>query len=109
MGDNVGLDREQIPAAVELEELVLGRRVLVHAHHESVVCPRTVDIGDDGMARTVAGDVVEHDRGTVVHTAGGTTCRTDIGLGEDLVGHVDELTLLLKRGEEGTKILVHLV
>ena len=105
---DVGLDREKVPAAVQLEELILGAGVLVHAHHESVICPGTVNVGDDGVARAITLDVIEHDGRAVGHTAGGTAGRTDIRLGENLIGHVNELALLLERGEERTKILIHL-
>ena len=105
---DVGLDREKVPAAIQLEELILGAGVLVHAHHESVICPGTVNIGDDAVTRAITLDVIEHDGRAVGHTAGGTAGRTDIRLGENLIGHVNELALFLERGEERTKILIHL-
>ena len=67
-----------------------------------------MNVGDDGVARAITLDVIEHDGRAVGHTAGGTAGRTDIRLGENLIGHVNELALFLERGEERTKILIHL-
>ena len=105
---DLGLHGIGIPTTIELKELLLGGSVLVHAHHESVVCPGTMNVGNDARTLGIARDVVEHHGRTVLHTGGSAASRRHAGLGQYFVGDVQKLALLLKCVEERTQILINL-
>ncbi len=74
----------------ELKELFTGSGVPIHAQHDGVVGPGSVDIHGNTHPGTPL-DPVNHDRRSVVpHPAGGPPDLTDTGFQRDLmgVGHI---------------------